>query len=160
MAVDREPPLVIAAASDAEKAWAADLMARSEPWQTLGVTPEECRASIARPDLEVHVARENGRPSGFIVLQRFGVASAPYIKTVAVADGSRGRGVGSALLDFAERRFRGEARFLFICVSSFNDRARALYERRRFRRVCDLDDHVIDGASEILLRKRLTARPR
>ncbi len=151
-----EPALVITAASDAEKTWAADLMAASEPWQSLGVSRAECLEAVSRPDLETYVARRNSRPAGLIVLQRYGVASAPYVKSIAVAPDARGVGVGSALLDFAEARFASEARFLFICVSSFNTRARALYERRGFQQVADLDGHVVDGASEILLRKRLS----
>ncbi len=149
---------VIAAATDDEKSWAAGLMAGSDPWRSLKVGAAECRAAVSRPDLEVHVAHCDGRPLGFIVLQPFGVASAPYIKSIAVEAGARSLGIGSALLEFAERRFAGEARFLVICVSSFNERARALYERVGFEKVADLDDHVIDGASELLLRKRLVPR--
>ena len=152
------PPVpTVSPASAADKEWAARVMAASEPWRSLGVGIEECLSSIARSDVESYVAKRDGRALGFVILQRFGVASAPYIKSIAVVPEARGLGIGSALLEFAERRFRDEARFLFICVSSFNDRARSLYERHGFRPVASLDDHVIDGASEILLRKRLRA---
>jgi ribosomal protein S18 acetylase RimI-like enzyme len=40
-------------------------------------------------------------------------------------------------------------------VSSFNVRARRLYERRGYEAVAELEDYVIDGASEILMHKWL-----
>ena len=66
----------------------------------------------------------------------------------------RGTGVGSALLIHAEQYFP-EARHIFLCVSSFNARARQLYERRGYTAVGELKDYVIEGASEILMHKRL-----
>ena len=83
------------------------------------------------------------------------MAGSPYLKSIAVAKEMRSRGVGSALLDFAEARFQGEARWFFLCVSSFNDRARALSQRRGYAVVGELPDQVVDGASEIVMRKRL-----
>ncbi len=44
---------------------------------------------------------------------------------------------------------------MFLCVSSFNGRARALYERHGYRTVGELADYVVDGLSEILMVKRL-----
>jgi ribosomal protein S18 acetylase RimI-like enzyme len=56
---------------------------------------------------------------------------------------------------WTEQYFRPSARHLFLCVSSFNPRARALYERVGFRAVGELPDYFIEGASEILMCKRL-----
>jgi [ribosomal protein S18]-alanine N-acetyltransferase len=50
---------------------------------------------------------------------------------------------------------RPAARHLFLCVSSFNTSARRLYERCGYSAVGALPDYVIDGASEILMHKRL-----
>lgn len=58
-------------------------------------------------------------------------------------------------MEFAENLFREEARHLFLCVSSFNARARSFYERRGYQAVGELEDYVIEGASEILMHKRL-----
>jgi ribosomal protein S18 acetylase RimI-like enzyme len=44
---------------------------------------------------------------------------------------------------------------MFLCVSSFNDGARRLYERLGYIRVGQLPDYIVDGASEILMHKRL-----
>ena len=131
-------------------------MATSEPWIRLRRGYDECLALVQpQPDTEVFVVQEGGRPVGFVVLRPRGVAGSPYLASIAVDPGARGRGVGSALLAFVEQRFRPTYRHLFLCVSSFNQRARRLYERQGFRLVGEFPDYVIDGASEILMHKRL-----
>ena len=148
-------PVLITAATEAEKEWAASVMAGSEPWITLGRSLESCLEICRRPEYQVFVARQGRQLCGFVVLVRRGVAGSPYIASIAVAEGSRGSGVGSRLLEFAEDLFRATARHIFLCVSSFNLRARALYERRGYEAVGEFKDYVIDGASEILMHKRL-----
>lgn len=130
-------------------------MARSDPWITLGVSPEQCRLACRSPEYLVYVARLEGKPCGAIVLQKSGVAGSPYVKSIIVADPFRGRGLGARLMEFAEDLFRREARHIFLCVSSFNTRARTFYERLGFRAVGEFQDYVIEGASEILMHKRL-----
>lgn len=148
--------LTISQATAADRPWAARLMATSEPWIRLRRGYEQCLAVVEpQPDTEVFVAREGETPVGFVVLRPRGVAGSPYLASIAVDPGARGRGVGSALLAFVEERFRPTYRHLFLCVSSFNEGARRLYEREGFRPVGEFPDYVIDGASEILMHKRL-----
>jgi [ribosomal protein S18]-alanine N-acetyltransferase len=147
--------LVIAPATGAERDWAAELLAGSEPWITLRVTPEQCRKACRDPDNLLYVAHRRGTPCGAIVLQRRGVAGSPYVKSIAVADGQRGLGIGAALMEFAENLFRSEARHMFLCVSSFNTRARIFYERLGYRAAGEFEDYLIEGASEILMHKSL-----
>jgi ribosomal protein S18 acetylase RimI-like enzyme len=144
----------IGEATAEERLWAGRLMALSEPWITLGRGEEACRAAALDPDTVVLVARSGGAPLGFARLHPHGVAGSPYLASIAVEPSARSRGVGSALLDAAEKRFTG-ARWMFLCVSSFNPRARTLYERRGYRMVGELPDYVVDGLSEILMVKRL-----
>ena len=145
----------ICRATDEDREWTAELLAGSEPWITLGSTLDRCRASCCNPEYQVYVARSEGTPCGAIVLHPRGLASSPYVKSVAIAEDFRQRGLGTALMDFAEDLFRGESRHIFLCVSSFNTRARAFYERRGYRAVGEFVDYVIEGASEILMHKRL-----
>lgn len=148
-------PIEIGRPEDGDREWAARVMAGSEPWTTLGRGLEACRAVCARPELELHVARRRQEPLGFVLVHPRGVAGSPYLASVAVAQAARGEGIGRQLLRHVEERFRPEARHLFLCVSSFNDGARRLYEREGFDVVGVLEDYVIDGASEVLMHKWL-----
>jgi ribosomal protein S18 acetylase RimI-like enzyme len=57
------------------------------------------------------------------------------------------------LLEFAEQRILKESPNVFMCVSSFNHGARRLYERQGYKVVGELTDYIVEGYSEILLRK-------
>jgi ribosomal protein S18 acetylase RimI-like enzyme len=148
-------PIDIQPAEAAEREWAAALMAGSEPWITLGRGLDACRARCSDPEYQLYVAHLDGGPCGFILIHPRGVAGSPYVASIAVAERCRSRGCGTRMLDYAEDLFRGEARYIFLCVSSFNSRARELYERRGYATVGELIDYVIDGASEHLMCKRL-----
>ncbi len=92
---------------------------------------------------------------GFVLLAEHGLAGSPYIASIAVDAAARGRGIGSALLDFVEERCRGSHQHLFLLVSSFNRRARRLYERRGYRQVGEIPDYAVAGHSECIMHKRL-----
>jgi ribosomal protein S18 acetylase RimI-like enzyme len=142
-------------ATGPDREWAAQLMVRSEPWTTLRRPLESCRAVLNDPEFQVFVARTQNERSGFLVLDPRGVAGAPYLKSVAIAPEYRGRGLGSQLVQFAEQFFRPRARHLFLCVSSFNGAAKRLYERLGYEPVGSVKDLAIEGASELLMFKRL-----
>ncbi len=150
--------LTIERATADDREWAAGLMARSDPWVTLGRTIDHCRRALVDADAQVFVARLDGRPRGFLILQPRGAVGAPYLRSIGVDEGLRGRGIGTALLRFTEEYFRRSSTHLFLCVSSFNPRARALYERCGYRQVGELPDFIVEGASEILMYKRLDGR--
>jgi ribosomal protein S18 acetylase RimI-like enzyme len=147
--------LVIEPADEQDREWAAGRMARSEPWITLGRTPDGCRAVCHHPDHLVFAARVSGERAGFLILQRRGIVGSPYVATIYVDEPVRGQGIGRQLLAWTEDFFRPQARHLFLCVSSFNARARSLYERAGFQQVGELPDYFVDGASEVLMHKRL-----
>jgi ribosomal protein S18 acetylase RimI-like enzyme len=44
---------------------------------------------------------------------------------------------------------------MFICVSSFNPRAQRFYRRLGYEVIGELKDYIVDGHSEILLRKSI-----
>ncbi len=146
--------LTISPATEPEREWCARLMASTEPWITLGRSLEQCLARCRRPDHVLLVARRAGQPCGFVLLHPSGVAGSPYIASIATDAAVRGQGVGTALILRAEQHDPA-ARHNFLCVSSFNTRARALYERLGYSVVGELRDYVIEGASEFLMHKRL-----
>jgi ribosomal protein S18 acetylase RimI-like enzyme len=137
-----------------EAAACAAIMSTSEPWVTLGRTYDGSLAVVGDPDAEVYVAvgPEPAAVAGFLVLTMRG-AFTGYIRTVALDAEWRGRGLGTALIAFAERRILRDTPNVFLCVSSFNGRARALYLRLGYEVVGELRDYLVRGHSEWLLRK-------
>jgi ribosomal-protein-alanine N-acetyltransferase len=151
MAKDSELGIsLLRAESDAQTC--ARLMTSSEPWLTLGRTYEDSLRIVQDPTREVYVARDETGLAGFLILCMTG-AFVGYIQTVLVHPDRRGAGIGSRLLEFAEQRILRESPNVFMCVSSFNHNARRLYERLGYMVVGELTDYIIEGYSEILLRK-------
>ena len=54
---------------------------------------------------------------------------------------------------FAEERIFRDSPNVFLCVSSFNTRAKALYERLGYELVGELKDYIVKGYSEYVFRK-------
>ncbi|HTO74560.1 MAG TPA: GNAT family N-acetyltransferase [Thermoanaerobaculia bacterium] len=146
-------PLAIAPlASDAEAQWCARLMSSSEPWITLGRSFADSLERMRDPAKERYVARLGSVLAGFVVLNMQG-AFVGYIQTICVSPEFRNRGIGTKLVEFAEKRIFPESPNVFICVSSFNFQARKLYERMGYKMVGALMDYVVRDHSELLLRK-------
>lgn len=134
--------------------WCAQLMAQSEPWITLGSDLENRRAALRRPGTELFVARENDEPMGFLLAAEYGMAGAPYIASIGVAEGARGRGTGGELLRFVEERFANRGH-MFLLVSSFNEGAQKFYKKHGYENVGELKDYIVPGKSELIYHKRL-----
>jgi ribosomal-protein-alanine N-acetyltransferase len=145
----------VRAATGDDGEWAARLMAASDPWITLGRGLEHCRAACRRPECQILVAQALGERCGFATFNPRGMSSSPYLAAIAVAPDWRSRGTGAALLEHCERQAALTSRHFFLCVSSFNTRARAFYASHGYRQVGQFDDYVIDGASELLMYKRV-----
>ena len=132
----------------------ARLMATSEPWITLRRDYQASLKTITAPKKEVYLATADSEIAGFIILNMHG-ALVGYIQSVCVAPGWRNNGIGTHLMQFAEDRIFRETPNVFICVSSFNPGAQRLYEKLGYRVVGALDDFVVSGHAEILLRKSI-----
>ena len=132
----------------------AEMMCATEPWITISRNFDESLKLVQDPTREVFIAADASELLGFIIINMRG-AFVGYIQTVCVAEEARGRGVGTRLVEFAERRIFSETPNVFLCVSSFNPRARALYERLGYELIGELKDYLIEGASEFLMRKTI-----
>lgn len=143
-------------ATDDEAEACARIMASSEPWITLQRGYAASLDAVRDPSREVYVATpaDVADVIGFLILSMRG-AFAGYIQSVGVRDDWRRRGLGTQLLAFAESRIFAETPNAFICASSFNERARALYERLGYEVVGELRDYIVRGHSEWLLRKSI-----
>jgi ribosomal-protein-alanine N-acetyltransferase len=132
----------------------ARLMSSSEPWITLRRTYDNSMRMLSDSSREVYLAIVNNEIVGFIVLIMSG-AFVGYIQTVAVKPQWKNKGIGSRLIKFAEKRIFDQAPNVFMCVSSFNEKAQKLYKRLGYEVIGELKDYVVPGHSEILLRKTL-----
>jgi ribosomal protein S18 acetylase RimI-like enzyme len=141
-------------AGDADARRCAEMMCSTEPWITIGRNFDESLKIVRDPTREVYVADNDGRVEGFIILNMRG-AFVGYIQTVCVDAATRGSGLGTQLVEFAEKRIFAEVPNVFLCVSSFNPRARKLYERLGYELVGELKDYLVRGHSELLMRKTI-----
>jgi ribosomal protein S18 acetylase RimI-like enzyme len=137
---------------EAEAHACAHLMASSEPWITLGRSYETSLRVVQDPTREVYLVRDDAGLAGFLILCLTG-AFVGYIQTICIHPDRRGQGLGSRLVQFAEERILEQSPNVFMCVSSFNHDARRLYERLGYRVVGELTNYIVEGHSEILLRK-------
>lgn len=139
-------------ASTADLAACAALMASSEPFLTLKRDYEASLRLLRDPDRERYVAEVGERFAGFLILNLQG-AFVGYLQTICISPEFRGKGLGAALVGFAEERIFREHPNVFLCVSSFNPSARRLYERLGYHLVGELTDYLVAGHSELLMRK-------
>lgn len=145
----------IGQATDVEKKWAAELIASSEPWTTLGITLDQCLSACTDKGNLVYIVHNKDERCGLLILQDRGVAGSPYIKSLAITPEYRSHGIGKLLLDFAENRYRPTSRHIFLCVSSFNVQAQKFYLANGYETVGEFKDYIVNGYSELLMHKRL-----
>ena len=86
-------------------------------------------------------------------------SGAGWKRSICVAPAFRRSGIGTKLVAFAEERIFADFPNVFMCVSSFNVRAQRLYERLGYEQIARLDDYIVPGHAELLLRKRRTPSP-
>jgi len=132
----------------------ARMMANSEPWITLRRDYDASLKILTDSSREVYLAMVGDEIAGFTILNMHG-AFVGYIQSVCVAPPWRGKGIGSELMDYVEKRILSETPNVFICVSSFNKRVQNLYERRGYEAIGELKNWIVPGHSEILLRKTI-----
>jgi ribosomal protein S18 acetylase RimI-like enzyme len=149
-----EAPIIDRLANDDDARACAAIMCSSDPWTTLGRSFEECLSRLTDQTREIWVARLGGEIAGFVILNMKG-GFVGYIQTICVAAASRGSGLGTRIMQFAEERIFRESPNVFLCVSSFNTRARELYERLGYKVVGELTEFLVRGHDELLMRKTL-----
>lgn len=135
-----------------EAEFCARFIVSSDPWLTLRLPYDHALKRLCDPTREVYVAQIKDQSAGVLILHLGGSLSG-YIQTLAGHPAWRNRGLGTRLIQFAEQRTFRESPNVFLCVSSFNERAQKLYQRLGYERVGELPDYVVKGHSEILMRK-------
>jgi len=130
----------------------ARMMCTAEPWITLKRDYSQCLKAFEGPEKEIYAGIDGDKLLGLIILQLTGSFKG-YIQTVVVAADARSLGIGTALIQFAEKRIFNISPNVFICVSSFNQKAQHLYFKLGYEQVGLLKNFIADGFDELLLRK-------
>ncbi len=95
------------------------------------------------------VARVDGAPVGVCwYLHRGAFGSGAYLRTLALADGHRGAGLGVKLLAAYEEGSNSPPGGYFLLASDFNHGAHRFYERHGYRQVGALPDFAAPGIVE------------
>jgi ribosomal-protein-alanine N-acetyltransferase len=135
----------------------AMMMAGTDPWITLGMDYDQCLIAFEGECKEIYIIMNENDIAGFVILQVCGTFSG-YIQTICIDKKHRGRGLGTKLMKFCEKRILKFSPNIFICVSSFNKGAMRLYYELGYKLVGELDNFVKEGFSELLLRKTVGPR--
>ncbi|MBJ7533646.1 GNAT family N-acetyltransferase [Rhodomicrobium vannielii ATCC 17100] len=132
-------------------------MAEIPPWSVVNWSAPSIAASLQRevPALKRFEVLQDGRLAGIVAIQN-PFLHGPYLQLFCVLPEFQGRGLGHRLLQWMEgEAHKGGARQLWLCVSTFNTRAEALYRRFGFEQAGLFDKLAIDESDEIFMRKRL-----
>src|SRR4051812_44590091 len=105
---------------EAEARAAAEIMASTDPWITLGSNADKTYRSVTNPNFESWVALIDGQVVGIILLAINIPVARGYVAALAVHGNYRNRGIGAQLLSFAEARIGETSPNVFLSVSSFN----------------------------------------
>jgi ribosomal protein S18 acetylase RimI-like enzyme len=147
----------------------ADIVAGDPLWRRYGMTRARAARAFRRalavsrdgrrlrgPSLggQIAIARHRGRVVGFVWFRLDGTFDhSGYVRWIAVARDSRARGIGRALMRYAEERIFRKGPNVFLMVSEFNRRAQGFYRRQGYTKVGAVDDYVASGITERLYRK-------
>jgi ribosomal protein S18 acetylase RimI-like enzyme len=133
-------------------------LAAMPPWSVIGWPAERLTRSLMseQPAMRRFELIAGGALAGMAAIQH-PFLHGPYLQLLAILPGFQGSNLGLRALEWMETQARiEEARQLWLCVSSFNSRAKAFYERFGFEAVAILDKLASDRSDEIFMRKRLT----
>ncbi|MDH5365892.1 MAG: GNAT family N-acetyltransferase [Cyclobacteriaceae bacterium] len=128
------------------------IFSNSEPWITLGMDSELFIKILSDPLNEVYVLKVEKEIAGVVVLQMQGPFPG-YVKAIVIDGKWKGKGYGRLLLEFSEQRVFKESPNVFLCVSSFNDKAQPFYQKMGYQKIGVIENYLISGLSEILMRK-------
>lgn len=111
--------------------------------------------NACEPGAPRYVLRLDSAPIGAMTV-RTNWFGGPYLQFFGILPQAQKQGIGALALHWFEAVARAErARNLWVAASEFNSGAARLYERHGFQRVALVDDLIVDGINEVLLRKRL-----
>jgi ribosomal protein S18 acetylase RimI-like enzyme len=128
-----------------------------DPWHRYGIPAERLTAAFATHSDGAfrYQVRVGDDVAGVMIIAHPWLLG-PYLQFIAVLPAWQGLGVGRELLSWFEGQARSSGqRNIWLCVTGFNERARAVYRAHGFDEAATLSDLVQTGVPEVLMRKRL-----
>jgi GNAT superfamily N-acetyltransferase len=150
------PSCTLTRLSRADSRGLAERLVAMNPWRTLHYRADALAAYLGRPDagFQRFTVTVSGQAAGLVAL-RYPWLKGVYLELLALFPPHQGHGLGQELLSWMERQCRPQTKNLWTAVSSFNQPARHFYAKLGFVEVARLDNLIIQGQDEILLRKLL-----
>ena len=146
--------ILIRRAMESDYPFLARMMAESDPWKHLEISYDSLLSMVSDPVREVYLAQRDTCILGLVVIE-MGGAFTGYIKSICVSKNHRDKGIGRLLMGYAENRVFKDRPNLFLCVSGFNHDAQRFYESLGYHTVGVLEDYLVAGESEVLMRKSI-----
>ena len=135
----------------------AKLMAASPLWQRYGVTGASAAKRLGdglAKGATIVVAELDGEPLGFCwYVERGAFNRSGYVMLIGVQPDAKGRGIGRALMQYAESVLFAGSADVFLLVSDFNRDAQQFYARLGYHQVGAIPDYVVPGITELIYRK-------
>lgn len=132
-------------------------LAAIDPWKTLGFPAKAMARNVVTggPETARYGIETDGCLVGAVSIKPAWLRG-PYLEMLGILPDGQGRGLGNEVLSWMEAEGRrAGARNLWTAVSAFNSNARRFYETFGFRQAASLDDLVLEGFDENLMRKKL-----
>ncbi|MFC2125876.1 GNAT family N-acetyltransferase [Bacteroidota bacterium] len=145
-------PVIQLLKTESEKEECAKIMSESEPWITLNFDYEKVIEILNDSINEVYIMFIGSDIVGFSIVQMKG-SFVGYIKTIVIKPSWRNMHLGEKMIKYLENRIFEVHPNIFLCVSSFNLKAKKFYYRLGYEFVGEISDYVVKGHAEILLRK-------
>lgn len=137
---------------------AATLVARQPLFERYGATAEALegawRAGLEAGDRLMAAVADGSVVGVAWLVPRGAFARSPYLRLLAVATAAAGHGIGTVLLQACEDWAFEGADDLFLLVNDDNEAARRFYEQRGFVVTGRVQDYVLPGLDETIMRKR------
>ncbi len=139
-----------------DRAAVIGILTGSRPWIQLGFTAQDWDRIFAPlpQGRDCYVMECRGEVAGVAVLRPkflFG----DYLELLGIAPAWKGKGLGRRLLAHIESVTFARGKNLFACVTDFNTDARGFYTKQGFIEIGRLDNLLVNGSAEILLRKTI-----
>jgi ribosomal protein S18 acetylase RimI-like enzyme len=121
---------------------------------TLDRSFEQCLETLFDNDKERFCIYVDSEQVGVLIIDMNGMFKG-YIQALCIKPEWRGKGIGKRTLKFAEDMIFERTPNVFICYSDFNGKAGELYRSLGYVELGVLDEYLIPGHCEILLRKTI-----